>query len=219
MSEERRVFVFGASGHAKVVLDILARAGIPVELVIDDDPSRTGQSLLGHRVAGGREALLARQAAAASGIVAIGGNAPRLAVAQWLASQGFGFASAVHPSAVVGAEVGIGEGTVVMAGAVVNPATSIGRHCIVNTCASIDHDCRVGDGVHVAPGARLCGGVTVGDGAFVGAGAIVVPGRQVGAGAIIGAGAVVLQDIPERAVVAGNPARALKDDDPSRPAE
>lgn len=217
MSEQRKVFVFGASGHAKVVLDILARAGVAVELVVDDDPARTGQVLLGYRVAGGRESLRARKVAAASGIVAIGGNAPRLAVAQWLASEGFGFARAVHPAAVVGAEVEIEEGTVVMAGAVVNPAAAIGRHCIVNTCASIDHDCRIGDGVHIAPGARLCGGVTVGHGAFVGAGAVIVPGRRVGAGAIIGAGAVVLQDVVEGATVAGNPARPRRNDDPGRP--
>lgn len=217
MSEERRVFVFGASGHAKVVLDLLARAGVAVALVVDDDPARSGQALLGHRVAGGREALLAGKPAAASGIVAIGGNAPRLAVARWLASQGFGFVLAVHPTAAVGAEVEVGAGSVVMAGAVINPATSIGRHCIVNTGASIDHDCRIGDGAHIAPGARLCGGVTVGDGAFVGAGAVIVPGRCIGAGAIIGAGSVVLQDVSEGATVAGNPARPRRNDDPGRP--
>lgn len=217
MSEKRRVFVFGASGHAKVVLDILARAGAGAVQVFDDDPERAGQVLLGHTVAGGREALLAQGAASGLAIVAIGANAPRRAVAQWLSSRGFGFASAVHPAAAVGAQVRVGAGSVVMAGAVVNPDTSVGMHCIVNTCASIDHDCRVGDGVHVAPGARLCGGVTVGEDAFIGAGAIVVPGRQIGSGAIIGAGAIVLQDIPDRALVAGNPARARTDDDPGRP--
>ena len=178
MSTGQKVFVFGASGHAKVVLDILARTGAGIALVLDDDPARAGQAVLGHRVAGGREALLARRAEAGRGMVAIGGNAPRLAVAQWLASQGFAFASAVHPAAVIGAEVRLGEGSVVMAGAVVNPDTAIGRHCIVNTGASIDHDCAVADGVHVAPGARLCGGVAVGEGAFVGRGQFGVGGGQ-----------------------------------------
>lgn len=214
MSEAQKVFVFGASGHAKVVLDILARAGASVTAVFDDDPARAGQLVLGHRVAGGREALARLGAAAGRGIVAIGANGARRAVAQWLAAQGFSFASARHPAAVLGAGVRLGEGTALMAGAIVNADTTVGMHCIVNTGASIDHDCRVGDGVHIAPGATLCGGVLVGDGAFIGAGATVVPGRQIGSGAIIGAGAVVLHDVPDRALVSGNPARRHEDDEP-----
>jgi len=209
---ERQILIFGASGHAKVVLDIVEREGRgKLALLVDDDPARAGQKLLGYAVAGGRDALLKHGAKAGLVIVAIGANPARRSVAAWLAAQGFAFASAVHPGAQIGREVRIGAGTVVMAGTAINPDTEIGMHCIVNTGASVDHDCRLGEGVHVAPGARLCGGVSVGAGAFIGAGAVVVPGRQIGADAIIAAGAVVLKDVPERAVVAGNPARPLNE--------
>lgn len=208
MSELQNVFLFGAGGHAKVVADIVACEGrARVALVVDDDPRRLAQLVLGHKVAGGRKELLERRAAAGLGIVAIGANAARREVAAWLAAQGFGFASALHPRAYIARAARIGAGTVAMAGAVINPDTEIGMHCVVNTAASVDHDCRLGEGVHVAPGARLCGGVTVETGAFIGAGAVVVPGRRIGAGAIIGAGAVILSDVPDGAKVAGNPAR------------
>lgn len=217
MSAEQRIFIFGASGHAKVVLDIVEREGRgKVVLVVDDDAARAGRALLGYRVAGDRQVLLAQGAKAGAVIVAIGANAARRSVAAWLAPQGFAFASAIHPGAQIGREVRIGPGTVVMAAAAINPDTEVGMHCIVNTGASIDHDCRLGDGVHVAPGARLCGGVSVGAGAFIGAGAVVVPGRRIGADAIIAAGAVVLKDVPDRAVVAGNPAKPLNDHEPAR---
>lgn len=206
-----RVFLFGASGHAKVIADILARAGRgTVAFVIDDAEARRGTALFGHPVIGGREALIARRREVDAGIVSIGDNRARLAVARWLAAEGFGFATAIHPSAQVAREVRIGAGSVLMAGAIVNPDAGIGDHCIVNTGASVDHDCRLGDAVHVAPGARLCGGVQVGSGAFVGAGAVIPPGRRVGVDAIIGAGAVVLADVPDRAVVAGNPAQPIR---------
>ena len=42
-------------------------------------------------------------------------------------------------------------------------------------------------------------------------GAVVVPGRRIGVDAIIAAGAVVLKDVPDRAVVAGNPAKPLNE--------
>ena len=217
MSTSQPIFIFGASGHAKVVLDIVERGGRgKVALVVDDDPARVGQMLLGYRVAGGRDELLKRGAKSGLVIVAIGANPARRSVAAWLATQGFAFASAIHPGAQIGREVHIADGTVVMAGAVINADSRIGMHCVVNTGASVDHDCNLGDGVHIAPGGRLCGGVTVGAGAFVGAGVVVVPGRSIGADAIIAAGAVVLKDVPERAVVAGNPARPLDKHEPDR---
>lgn len=211
MSSGGKIFVFGASGHAKVVLDILERQGRgKVALLIDDEPARAGQSLLGYRI-GGREDLVKQGARSDLVIVAIGANPARRSIAAWVASQGFAFATAIHPSAQVGREVRIGAGSAVMAATAINSDTEIGMHCIVNTGASVDHDCRLGEGVHIAPGARLCGGVQVGAGAFIGAGAVVVPGRRIGADAIIAAGAVVLADVPDRAVVGGNPARPLKD--------
>ena len=206
-----RIFLYGASGHAKVVADLVERAGRgKIAFVVDDQAARQGTTLLGYAVIGGREALLERRRDVDAGLVAIGDNRVRRAIAEWLAGQGFAFATAIHPSVQVGREVRIGNGSVLMAGAVVNSDTTIGAHCIVNTGASVDHDCRLGDGVHVAPGARLCGGVEVGPGALVGAGAVIPPGRRVGADAIIGAGAVVLSDVPERAVVAGNPAQPVR---------
>ncbi len=214
---EQAIIIFGASGHAKVVLDIVERAGrARIASVFDDDAARTGQTVLGYRVAGGRDELLRQGAQAGLVIVAIGANLARRSVAGWFAAQGFGFASAIHPGAQISREVRIAAGTVVMAGAAINADTDIGMHCIVNTGASVDHDCRLGDGVHVAPGARLCGGVSAGAGTFIGAGAVVVPGRRIGTDAIIAAGAVVLKDVPDGVVVAGNPAKPLNEHESTR---
>ncbi|WP_297114788.1 hypothetical protein [Thermomonas sp.] len=47
--------------------------------------------------------------------------------------------------------------------------------------------------------------------AFVGTGAIILPRLHIGQGAIIGAGAVVTRDVPDYAIVVGNPARSIRD--------
>ena len=48
------------------------------------------------------------------------------------------------------------------------------------------------------------------DGASIGAGAVIVAGCDIGTYAMVGAGAVVTKDVPPHAVVAGNPARVIK---------
>lgn len=53
-------------------------------------------------------------------------------------------------------------------------------------------------------------GITVKQGASVGANATILPGVTIGRGAMVGAGAVVICDVPERAVVVGNPARIIR---------
>ena len=54
-------------------------------------------------------------------------------------------------------------------------------------------------------------GPTVRRGARVGGGAVLLPGIEVGEEAFVGAGAVVIRDVPPRAVVVGNPARAIRE--------
>ena len=204
------LFVFGASGHAKVVIDAIERGGRnTVVFICDDAKEKYGTQMMGYPIVNGREELLARRAETPAGIVAIGANRARTEVATWLVERGYQLACVVHPAATIARDVAIGEGTVVMAGCVVNSGTSIGRNAIVNTSASVDHDCDIADGVHIGPGSRLCGHVVVGAQTLVGAGTTIVPGVRIGAYATIGAGSTVLRNVPDNAKVGGNPCRAL----------
>ncbi len=204
------VFVFGASGHAKVVIDIFELTkGTTVAFVVDDAARTHGRTICGYPVVGGRDALLANRRKVKSGIIAIGDNAARARVAAWLAEQGFRATRAVHPAATIARGIQIGDGTAVMAGVVINAEARVGSNVIINTGATVDHDCVIGDCAHIAPGCHLCGGVRIGAGAFLGAGTTVVPGVTIGANVVIGAGSTVLQDIPDGARMAGSPCRPV----------
>jgi UDP-perosamine 4-acetyltransferase len=208
---DREILVFGAGGHAKVVLELLeAIGGFRVRL-LDDDPSKRGTEIAGERVEGGiADAARFVQQGAALAAVALGDNARRAEIGARAAILGLRLPVFVHPRALVSPRAALGEGSVVFAGAILAADSIVGRYGILNHGASVDHDCRIGEAVHIAPGACLAGSVTVGDHVTIGIGASVIPGRTIGAGAVVGAGSCVVEDVPAGAVVAGVPARPLR---------
>lgn len=211
-NREERIFVCGAGGHAKVIIDIIEQQGIyRIDCLVDRDPSLKGRKVFGYDVIGDESELLVRtNRDVRNGIVAIGSNTARLRVAGWLARHGFGLITAVHPSARISRGVELSAGSVIMAGAILNADALIGENVIINTGATVDHDCIIANGVHLAPGATLCGNVRVGEGTLVGAGATVVPNITVGGHVVVGAGATVVRDVPDGVMVIGTPARVVK---------
>ena len=207
---KEKIFVYGASGHAKVVIDIIERQGLyDIAFLVDDDPALNTTDFYGYRIIGGRQELLAVDDLVCAGIVAIGSNRARSAVATWLTDSKFDLISAIHPSAQLGRGVTIGGGTAIMAGVIINSDTHIGRNSIINTRASIDHDCVINDCVHIAPGSTLCGTVTIGKQTFICAGATIIPNLTIGSNVTVGAGSLVIRDVPDGVTVVGIPAKVV----------
>lgn len=196
---DEAMYLFGASGHAKVIIDLLRSQGIEPKGLIDDNKAVT--ELLGLPVVHDATDLNPL-------IVSIGDNKIRKLVVEKLSEHQFG--TAQHSSSIISPNSTIQEGTVVMQGAIVQSDAHIGKHCIINTGASVDHDCTVADFVHLSPQAVLCGNVHIGEGTWIGAGAVVIPGVKIGKWCIIAAGSVVAKDIPDYSLAAGNRARVLK---------
>ncbi len=208
MMVQARTIIFGAGGHAKVVLEAARAARSDLDATVLDDNAPVGANLLGLAISGGRD-WLARNWPEALIAPAIGQNRARASLIEWLTAQGRSLATIIHPSAVVSPTAAVGSGTFVAAGAVVNADAEIGEGVIINTAASVDHDCMIEPYAHVAPGARLCGGIFVGARSLIGTGAVLIPGVSVGSDAVIGAGSVVLRNVPAGARVAGCPAERI----------
>ncbi|MDO6390246.1 acetyltransferase [Pontibacter sp. BT731] len=197
------MYLYGASGHAKVIIDILRDMGIPVLGAFDKNPSI--KEISGIPVIGAEIEQELEQPV----IISIGDNSIRRRVAEKKLDVAFG--KAFHPSAIISPSATIAEGAVVMQGAIIQADAQIGRHAIINTGASIDHDCQIGDYAHISPGAVLSGNVQVGEGTHIGAGAVVIPNLKIGKWCKIGAGAVVIRDLPDSVTAVGNPARIIKE--------
>ncbi len=197
------VILFGASGHGKVIIDILELNG-EKDITVWDDAAKA--PLCGYTVSLPDVNSIND---ATTAIIAIGDNANRKKVTGRLPVNTT-YLTAIHPTAIVSKSVSIAGGTAVMAGTVINTDTTIGKHCIINTSASLDHDCIIEDYVHISPNVTLCGNVSVGEGTHVGAGTVVIPGKKIGKWCVIGAGSVIIADVPDNTTVVGNPGRIIR---------
>lgn len=204
----KSVIVIGASGHGKVVADIIRCAGDEVAGFLDDN-KKSRNNFIGYPVLGSvteYEKFLESYF-----VVAIGNAEIRQKIVGRL--QGVKWYTAIHPSAVISQiDVEIGEGTVVMANTVINSGTFIGKHCIINSGAVVEHDNIIEDFVHISVGARLAGTVHVGKRTWIGIGAVVSNNLNICEDCFIGAGGVVVKDIEDSGTYVGIPAKRLKKD-------
>ena len=187
------VVIFGAGGHAKVVIDTCRSTGIwrPVACFGES----RWKELDGVPVEAESGATQWIERGISYAVVAIGNNRIRERVGDEAIRAGFQLITVVSPFAYVSRTAVLGAGTVVMAGAVVQTEALLGEMCVINSGASVDHECRLGRAVHAAPHSTICGNVVAGDRAWIGAGATVIEGMQIAEDVFVAAGAAIVCDI------------------------
>lgn len=212
----KKMILWGATGQSKVLRECMCYYGYDLVAVFDkntqlqspfqDVPLYHGQQEFEEWI---REV---ENLDSISFLVAIGGDRgkDRLDTQTYLSHFHLSPLIARHPTAFIADGVKIGAGSQILAHATVCVETVIGDACIINTGAIVDHECRIGNGVHICPGVKMAGCVTVDSYAMLGTGAVVLPRVRIGRGALVGAGAVVTKDVPDLAVVMGNPARVYR---------
>lgn len=152
------------------------------------------------------ETVTPKEAETNLAVVAIGYPDIRERVCNELARSGFMFPTLIHPSACVPQSVCIGEGGLVSPNVVFAFGAKTGICSYMNVACVLGHDSSLGAYCQVNPGAQIAGNVTIGDGTQIGSGAVILQERTVGSRVKVGSGAVVFSDVPDKAVVLGNPA-------------
>ena len=127
----------------------------------------------------------------------------------------------IEPGAIIREKVEIGDNAVIMMGAVINIGSVIGEGTMIDMGAVLGGRATVGKHCHIGAGTVLAGvvepasatPVIIEDDVLIGANAVVLEGVRVGKGAVVAAGAVCVEDVAPGAVVAGVPARVIKQAD------
>lgn len=197
------MILYGAGGHAKVVIDCINSQEQELLGFFEDKSDLV--SLNGYDVFGTYDSTYLPDEKV---IITIGDNEIRKRIAGTVIKHKFG--KAIHASAIVSHYAKIGEGSVVVHGSIIQSGTRVGRHCIINTKSSVDHDSTIEDFCHISPGVTICAGVKIQEGTHIGAGATILPNISIGKWCVIGAGAVITQNLPDYSLVVGVPGKVIR---------
>ncbi|WP_077211362.1 2,3,4,5-tetrahydropyridine-2,6-dicarboxylate N-acetyltransferase [Bacillus dakarensis] len=127
----------------------------------------------------------------------------------------------IEPGAVIRDQVEIGDNVVIMMGASINIGSVIGDGTMIDMNVVLGGRATVGKNCHIGAGTVLAGvieppsakPVVVEDDVLIGANVVVLEGVKIGKGARVAAGAIVIEDVPPNTLVAGVPARVIKEID------
>ena len=210
MTRNCPIYMLGAGGHSKVLLDILISKGKEVLGCFENKNDNIGANILGIPILGSESHLLKLDPTSISLVNGIGDIATRKLAQKTLEKRGWLFESVVHSKACISKFSRFSEGCQFLAGSVINAESHLNEACIINTSAVIEHDTVIGSWSHIAPGAIICGGVNIGKNCLIGAGSVIREGLMIGDNTIVGAGSVVVKSFNGNGVLVGSPAKEIE---------
>lgn len=201
---ERKIYLIGAGGHTRSLINILELNGFRIAGIYDDIFNNS-EAINGYKLIGKLENIKIDDVL----VLSTGDSIKRRRLFRQYYRQ-ICKENIVHPSATVEQRVAIGQSNQFFAVVYINSNVVIGNNNILNTGSILEHEVLVGDHNHISVGVVVCGRVTVGNECFIGAGTVVIDKVKICDDVIIGANSVVINDINEPGTYVGNPARKIK---------
>lgn len=180
---------------------------------LDNDASKKGTDFYGYPVFGGFEVLDDFSGDDVHVVNIITGTTTiRYETTREIVRRGFPLANLIYPSVDI-RMAHIGVGNYIQEAVQIQAEVSIGNNSSIHMGTLVGHETTIGDSTFIAHAVSISGEVEIGDGVTIGTNSTILPRVKVGNWATIGAGAVVIKDVPDFAVVVGNPAKVIKHND------
>lgn len=207
----RKCIIIGAGTYGQVYKEYL-QSHYDVTGYYDDDSSLHGQIIDGVKIKGSiKDAIEKENNADTSVFVPIGNNPVRIKILKEFVLNGFNTPSFIHENTIIHSSVKIGKAVYILPGTCIMPLSMIGDYTMISMGVNIAHHNIIGEGCFFSQGSNIGASINVKELAYVGISATLMTGvKSVGIDCLVGAGAVVIKDVPDKAVIAGVPAKIIR---------
>lgn len=219
MKKNRPIYILGSGGFAKEVW-LLIKAINEKSPQFDFKGFVDASSSEGQKVVIGQEQfpvlsetdfLRTHQNTADEIDLAIGMGQPNVIKKVSHKFKGFAFPNLFHPLSTRHPEsLQIGEGNIITAGCQWTVNLQVGSFNIFNLNMTLGHDSVIGSCNVINPGCNISGGVHIGSENLIGTGAAVLQNLRIGSGSVLGAGGVLTEDLADRSLAVGVPAKVMR---------
>lgn len=210
---EKEIYILGVGNNTPVYIELAEACGYSIKGLYHYNGERTGECVLGYPIIGSFDELFALPSLMGMQFaLSQGDNTLREEIFLKIKMKGGCIPTMIHPSAHVSKYCKLGEGVIVHINSVVHPNVVIDDNTVLSFNSSVTHDSRIGKNSYIALGVMIGAYCKIGHNVFIGIGSILISGKvdYVGTGAYIGAGSLLTRSVDEYQLVAGSPARVIR---------
>lgn len=207
----KKCVIVGAGTYGQVYAEYL-RESYDILGYVDDNLEIHNTSINGIQVLGDFKFLLETIQKDVRVFIPIGNTKVRSKLIKAAREKGFDTPNYIHSTADIHSSVKIGEyGVYILQGTIIMPLSIIENNVMISAGTVISHHSTIKKGTFISFGVNIGASLTLEERTYIGIGATVMTGvKTVGTGSLIGAGAVIIKDVPDYAVVVGNPGKIIK---------
>ncbi len=205
-----KALIIGAGTYGQVYCEYL-KEQYQIIGFIDDNEELHGKTFCDTLVLGNFEYLENHISKSINIFVPIGDNKVRVSLINRLEELGYQLPSFIHKKTEIHSSVTMGKTVYILPGCNIMPLTTIKDYVMISIGVNIAHHSILGKGSFYSLGTTIGASVNIDDCAYFGTGCTIMLGvNYVGKNTVIGAGAVIIRDVPDNAVVVGNPGRIIR---------
>ncbi|HEY8401121.1 MAG TPA: acetyltransferase [Cytophagaceae bacterium] len=207
---KKKCIIFGAGTYSQVYTNYLSDS-YDVVGYIDDAEKYKDAVVNGIKVLGNSDFLFEKLDRSLAVFVPIGDNNIRVSILEKLKESGFETPSFIHKDTIIHKSVEIGQAVYILPATNVMPSTTISDYTMVSMGVNIAHHNLIEKGCFFSQGVNIGASVHIQEKAYFGIGSTLMTGvKTVGRNSLIGAGAVIIRDVPDGAVLVGNPGKIIR---------
>lgn len=204
--------IVGAGTYGQVYVEYLKEI-YNVKGFFDSNPKFKGQQVSGYPVLGcvSRIEQYMKKHEDTSIFVPLGNNNRRVELLKKFKDLGYNLPSFIHKSSSLPENVVLGRSVYILPSTSIMPYTKIGDYTMISMGVNIAHHVDIGEGCFFSQGCNIGASIKIAKNAYFGMGVAVMTGvKKIGAGSLMGVGTVIIRNVPDKAVMIGNPGKVLK---------